>query len=734
MIKAYSHVRRKVSAGGAAWLSLAIGATAHVALAQTANSSTQNTAPALNEIIVTAQKVKQRIQDVPITLTALSGAALAKANVTTMYDLPTLVSGLLWANEGAWTTPSIRGISTTDVSIGAPSPVAIYVDGVYQPDSGATLMDLPNISSIQVLKGPQGTLYGQNAVAGAIVVNTLGPSFTPTGDVNVTGGMFGGGTSRNSGRYSASAFVSGPLIGHTLAGSFSGYYNYIDGYLTNDRNGQRAGRVDGENLRGKLLWRPADGINILATAFYVHREDGVSQANLAYGGITAASFWPPAVVARQPWHIAYTQYPSNIDTNVRGAILKATFDLGLGTLTSITGYTDNGVLVEGSTGGAYAPACIAAFSCVDYRIAEPEKTWTQEFDFASRRIGDFQFLAGLYGYRDDARAYIGYNSYSFITDTKNRTVSYAAYGEATYYITPKLSLIGGVRVTHDAVRAWGYVGLPPDLPYADKGWTAATPRVSVVYRINPVVNTYFTFNEGFKGGVASGEYAVTPPANPEKLYSYEIGLKAARSRYMANVSAFYYDYKDVQVETDIDQGAVTLEQNAATAKLYGFDFDGALKWTHDFETRLSAEYLARAEYSSFPRAVAFVPPLGPFGLATDFSYNASGTRLLDAPLWTGTLSGTYTKDFAPGVVQATASVYWASSYRWTYTGSIQTPGYYLLNAQLVFSPSSSNFRYTLYGKNLANKAYIDGATPIAVSTQAFYGAPREIGITVGYSW
>ena len=184
MIKMYPHARWKISAASAAWLSFVIGASAQVAVAQQTDSNGQNGQQALNEIIVTAQKVKQNLQDVPITIAAVSGSDLAKANVTTMYDLPTLVSGLVWANEGAWVTPSIRGISTTDTSDGAPSPVAIYVDGVYQPASSATLMDLPDIASIQVLKGPQGTLYGQNAVAGAIVVETRGPTFTPTGSVN----------------------------------------------------------------------------------------------------------------------------------------------------------------------------------------------------------------------------------------------------------------------------------------------------------------------------------------------------------------------------------------------------------------------------------------------------------------------------------------------------------------------------------------------------------------------
>lgn len=738
MIRGYPHGSRKVPAGSTACLILALSAAVHLSPVHAADSSPQSGAQssvqALNEIVVTAQKYKQRLQDVPISITAISGSALAQANVTTTYDLPTLVSGLLWSNEGAWATPSIRGISTTDASDGAPSPVAIYVDGVYEPDESGTLMDLPDISSIQVLKGPQGTLYGQNAVAGAIVVNTLGPSFTPTGRVDLTGGLIGGGSSRDSGHYGASAFVSGPLVGNTLAGSLSAYYDKIGGYLINDLNGQSAGRIDADNIRGKLLWKPADGVSILATAYYIHREDGVAETGFPYNDMTAAALYPGAVVPTKPWHIAYDGPPPNVATNARGASLNASFDLGLGTLTSITGYTNYGVLVDASSGDAYSPGCIAVFSCVEAAVSEPDTTWSQEFDFASRQIGRFRFVTGLYGFYDDALAYITYNHLTFITDTLVKTTSYAAFGEVTYDVTSNLSFTGGLRVTHDSIRASGYLGLPPALPYADKGWTAATPRASLVYKFNPVVNTYFTYSEGFKGGVASGEYTVAPPANPEKLYSYELGVKAAQSRYMVDLAAYYYDYKDLQVETLVNQGTVTEPQNAADAKLYGIDFDGTFRWSDAFETRLDTTYLAHAEYSSFPHAITYIPPLGPFGLVTDNDYDATGTRMLDAPLWTGTLSGTYTKMITAGVLRATGSVYYASSYRWDYTGRIQTPGYYLLNAQFTFSPQSSNFRYTLYGKNLANKVYIDGVTPSAANSQAFFAQPREIGVKIDYSW
>jgi len=748
MMKGYRRVSWKLLPGNAAWLFFVIGASGHFAparagdssaetaasSAQNADSSTQSSETALSQVVVTAQRFEQRAQDVPITIAALSGADLTRQNVMTTYDLPSVVSGLVWSNEGAWVMPSLRGVSTNVAAIGGSSPIAIYLDGVYLPMEAGSLVDLPDVSRIEVLKGPQGTLFGRNATGGAISVYTLDPSFTPTGTVNVSAGLLGGGSSRNSGRYNLSGFVSGPLVGDTLAGSISAYADHIDGYLTNDVNGQRAGRVDAQLVRGKLLWKPADGANIIATAYYSHREDGVAMAGYPFDGLTAASFYPGAIVPTQPWHYAYDGSTPNVLSDQRGGSLKGTFDLGLGTLTSITGYADYDILALGTSHAAYSPACVAVFACVVANIPMHHEAWSQEFDFASKQIGRVQFVAGLYGFYWDAREHDGYNNGVFTDTTEIKDKSYAAFGQATYSATDNLSIIAGVRVTRDTLNAKGSYSGAPLLPYADKSWTSTTPRASLVYRLNPVFNTYFTYSAGFKAGVVSGQYTIAPPANPEKLSAFEVGVKADQPRYLLNLAAFYYDYRDLQVETLIDQGVITVPQNAARAEVTGLDFEGALKWTDAFQTRLTTTYLARAEYSSFPNAIAYVPPLGPFGLVTDGNYDATGTRMLVAPLWTGTLSATYTRVLTAGVLEGTASLYYSSAYRWVYTGAVQTAGYNLLNARLTFSPASSRFRYSLYGKNLTNKAYIDGVTPNPTAAVSFFGHPREVGVAVQYSF
>lgn len=722
-------------------LSMAAGLLAFVsatpfAFGQQNPTDSQNSAAALDEIVVTAQKRKQRLQDVPLSVTELSTADLARANVTTMTSLPSLISGLVWSQQGAWVEPSLRGVYTSVAAVGAPSPIAIYLDGVYQPMQAGTLMDLPDVSRIETLKGPQGTLFGRNATGGAISIYTLDPSFTPTGKFDVTAGMIGGGTSRDSGHYNASGFLSGPLIGDTLAGSLSAYYDDTDGYLTNDLSNSRAGRIDTQVVRGKLLWKPADGVNVLATAYYSHRLDGVSEAGFPYGGQTSAAAYPGSIIPTQPWHIAYDGPAPDVETDTRGASLKATFDLDAGTLTSITGYSNYGVTIYTTGHAAYSPACVAVLGCIYAYLYTPEQAWSQEFDFASHAIGRFRYVAGVFAFHDQAREHDSYNDSLITDDSRVDNTSYAVFGEGTYDFTDRLSGILGLRVTRETLTADGSYSGAALAQYADKGWTSTTPRASLTYKITPNVNTYFTYSQGFKAGIVSGQANAAPPANPEKISSYELGIKAAQARYLLDAAAFYYDYSDLQVEVikDLQSAIVTVPQNAAQAQILGLDLDGAVKWTDEFETRLDTTYLARARYSSFPNAIAFIPPLGPYGLVTDNDYDATDTRMLVAPLWTGTLSGTYTKTLTPGVLEASASLYYSSSYRWEYTGRVQTPSYDLVNARLSFSPRNSNFRYTLYGKNLTNRVYISGVTPSAETAVAFFGQPREVGLTIDYSF
>jgi iron complex outermembrane receptor protein len=191
----------------------------------------------------------------------------------------------------------------------------------------------------------------------------------------------------------------------------------------------------------------------------------------------------------------------------------------------------------------------------------------------------------------------------FTDDTTIRNTSYAAFAEGTVDVTNQFSAVAGVRVNHDSLKAKGSYFGAPQTTYADKGWTSTTPRVSLIYKVNPTVNTYFTYSQGFKAGVVSGQANPAPPANPEKITSYEVGLKAAQERYSFNVAAFYYDYSDLQAEV-FNTELATVPLNAAKARIYGIDLDSAVKLTHELQLRLVTTYLPKAEYTSFPNAMS----------------------------------------------------------------------------------------------------------------------------------
>jgi iron complex outermembrane recepter protein len=716
---------------------------AHIAYAQAPAASESNTPPAaaqdnngtaLDAIIVTAQKRSERLQDVPVTISALSGADLKRDNIETARDLPSVVSGLVWSNQGAWIEPNIRGVYTNVAAIGSGSPIAIYLDGIYQPSQSGTIFSLPDVSQVEVLKGPQGTLFGRNATGGAIVINTKDPSFTPTGSFDVSAGAYAGSNVQTAGHYNVQGFISGPLVSDTVAGSLSASYDTTDGYMTDDVTGDRAGKIQSSVIRGKLLFKISDSAQIVATAFYSQHQDLTAESAIPQGGVTAATAYPGSILpSSQPWHFTYDGETPGVYQEVRGASVKATFDLDAGTLTSLTGFTNTGVRNAIDIAAAYAPACVTAFVCIDGLVQPRDQSVSQEFDFASKKMGSFSYVAGAFALYDNAREHDSYNLGLFSDDTVIATHAGAIFAEGTYEVTDQFSTIAGVRVSRDSLHAEGRDYTAAFAVYGDKSWDSVTPRASLVYKFNSTLNGYFTYSQGFKAGVVSGQIPATPtpPASPEKISAYEVGLKAATDRYSANLAAFYYDYKDLQVEVFND--LVTTPENAATAEIYGLDFDGAVKLTDTFQLRAVGSWLPTAKYKSFPHAIAFVPGAGG-GLVTDNDYDASGSRMLTTPVFTGTISGTYGRDYAWGRFEATGSIYHSAGYSWEYTDSVTTSPYSLLNANITFAPNADRFKYTLYGKNLANKAYIQGSLPTAEANAVFWAQPREIGVTVGYSF
>jgi len=215
------------------------------------------------EIIVTAQRRAERLIDVPISISALSGNALEQAGIRSTEDLTAVIPGLNFATNGAFAQPTVRGIGTTVTSAGNDANVAIYIDGVYQPNQIANFSDLVDLEQVEVLKGPQGTLFGRNATGGAIRVTTKRPSFTPEARLTASYGRFDD--------VRLTAFGTAPLSDE-IAVSFAFLYGDDQGYVRNIGTGNRVADSNAMSIRGKILLQPTDGLEFILTASRTERS------------------------------------------------------------------------------------------------------------------------------------------------------------------------------------------------------------------------------------------------------------------------------------------------------------------------------------------------------------------------------------------------------------------------------------------------------------------------------
>jgi iron complex outermembrane receptor protein len=722
-------------------------APAPIAAASTPAQAGSVDESAIGDIVVTAQRRSESVRKVPITMVAQTGAELARSGITNMRDLSLAVPGLNFTSQGPFAEPNIRGVHTTITAAGSDSPIAIYLDGLYQPNQQGNLFDLPDIERIEVLKGPQGTLFGRNATGGAISVTTRSPSFKPEGDFTVSDGLYVGDNVKTSNHLTAKGYVSGPLS-DKFAASIASFYENIDGYLTNDLTGKRAGSVDSYVVRAKLRYEPVPEVRFLLSGYAGHRDDRAGNSMRSLNGVTVAALYPGAILSQKSWHVAGELANSEglSKTKSRGGSLKAEFDIGeAGTLTSLTGYSFVDGLVYSDVDGAYAPSCVAAFACITPYIVRygPSKTWQQELTFASRDFGDLSFVGGLFLYRDDSDIGSEVNNTlvngkptspgaPFFTQANVKTKAVAGFGEATWNVTPSLHLIGGLRYSWESKRGSGSILGGTEFEFGGHpSWDSWTPRLSLRYDVSSSTNIYATYSKGFKSGVLESVNLSNDVANPETLQAYEVGVKYGSPAASLNMAAFYYDYKNLQVQFYLGLGTVL--GNASSAKIYGFDIDGTVRIADGLSLRAAGSWLPHAKFGTFPGGVAFDFPLTAAGLQ-QIRYDASGDRLLKSPKFTGNLTLNYNGELAGGAADANATLYYSSSYRWNLTSRVKTDAYATLNMQVGYTPAGSRFRFGLYGRNLTNKAYITATTLSNEGDSAAYAPPREIGLSVGYKF
>jgi iron complex outermembrane receptor protein len=718
-----------------------------------AQSSSETSAQAaetgLGDIVVTAQRRSERLRDVPISIIAQSQDDLIEQGVVKTSDLTVAVPGLTMSTSGAWGLPALRGVQTSISTAGADNPIALYLDGIYRPNQVTNVFELADVERIEVLKGPQGTLFGRNATGGAIVIHTIKPSFDSIkGKISVTDGLYFGSGVKTSNEIGVKGFINIPL-GETLAFGASGYYIRNAGYYTNDLTGGRFGRARSFAARGKLYFEPSDKANFLISVMYGETSDDNRQTHLPHGP-NIASLFPDAVIPSKPWHTAGEMGGgTHITADDFVASFTGEIELGsAGSLKALTAYSRVHPIVFGDVDSAYSPLCVAAFACITPYAATygPQKTFQQELTFTSQKFGMFSFIAGAFYYNDRHYAVNNINmaigpapDYEidpegpgiFINRHNVKTKAYAGFGEMNVDFTDKLRLIAGMRYSWEKKVGVGAFFNAPQTEFSRGSWGSWTPRVSLVYAVDPSTNLYATYSKGFKSGILPAAVLGPIPLNPETLTSYEVGIKIGNRAISAEASFFYYDYKDIQIQ--FFDGIGNVFANAANSEIYGMDANVVTLLTNELKLRVGGSWMPRAKYVNFPGAVAYDVPLTPTGI-TQYVVDASGRRMLRAPKLTATATLSYSADIAWGKLDASGTVYYSSAYDYDVRSVVRTKSYAILNGRIALTPVNSRFQFSIFGRNLTNKAYIDGEISSNEGNTVHIAPPRQVGIGIDYAF
>jgi iron complex outermembrane receptor protein len=694
------------------------------------NDQDSNSNSTLEEVLVTAQKRSERLLDVPMSLTALSEAQLRSAAISSSLELGQVVPGLLLTNIGTGLTPAIRGVSSSGTSVGDAANVAIYVDDVEMGDTLAGYFDLPDIERIEVLKGPQGTLFGRNATGGAIRMVTRAPQFEREGKINVDYG-FAWKEKR------LSAFFTGP-INDTVAYSFSAAVKEGDGYIigSGPNEGLRFGGPDNFIYRGKLLFKPSDTFQMTIAAD-TSRMDNDAAATPAAKGQNPFPF--PGVVPNTAGFYAGGTTPMQL-VESDNVILDATWNLSNDlTMRSITGYRKHLLTYQVDIDRTSGPF-------VGFDLNARQKNFSQEFNLFGPSDADVTWMAGAYYYSSDAgndyfRVYLGdapagllYTAFATDMDAS----SFAGFADVTWHLSEQLNITLGARYTQETKEyRWRDVYLLTGAPLLSatnkKTWNSPTFRAVARYDLSDDSNVYASLSNGFKSGVFNALAKATNPVEPEEIDALELGLKRRLSNGMTVAAAVYaYNYDQLQVQAQSLQGGALILtlSNAASAEIRGVEFsiDGNL--TDHLSFSAGANWMPTAEYTDYKTAQVTVPITGsePIIGQQIVPYDASGSRLIKAPDWLVNLRLTYATQVKGGEFAATINEGYSSKFNWQPGDLTFSPSRSMINARLSWTDPTGRYTYSWWGTNLADESYSTYTSPNTRGDTQVFAPQRLIGI------
>lgn len=711
--------------------------------AQASPQSASDTSGRVQDIVVTAQRREESLQRVPIAISTVSGAALENTGVLKIEQLAAATPGLVLVQSRNSLTPYIRGIGTQNGAPGDEGSVGIYVDGVLMPSTGANTFSLNNIKRIEVLKGPQGTLFGRNTTAGVVNVITKDPSHRTSVDASIGYSSY---DTMTANAYATTGLGEGVATDIALFVQDQGR-----GWGRNITRGNDVDFDDSFAVRSKTLFDFSGNFSLtLAGDYSWSRSDlgnsrGLLPGTAAVGGFLASNLG------------SFYNTAGNLGVDVNrteiyggSAVIRA--DLSWATLTSTTAYRHYRVETEYDQDGTP----LAAAQSFPF---ESTRAIQQEF-LLNGTAGKLDWTAGLFYFNSNAgwdpitlQSALSAGTNSVIQDVM-RTRSYAGFAQGTYHFGNGTSLTLGGRYTLDKRTIEGTQVAGPGntlavgtlinstarLPTSqtNREFDAFTYRAALDHQFTDSVLGYASATRGFKSGVFSTTAPFAPAVNPETVLAYELGVKSDLfdRRLRVNVAAFYNDYKNIQLNSVQVVGTTlaTVLLNAAAGRVKGVELEVSAVPDVGFGHLVISGGLTAldAKYRSFPNAqILTARPLTVGGNIQTFG-DATGNRLIQAPRIVSSLSVDYTLPIGGREINLNGLWSHNSGFFFDPQNRFAQPAYDLINAQVGLK-LSEQVRVRAFVRNMLDEKYYTGVSGSTLAVLYGPGAPRTFGAAVDFS-
>ena len=702
----------------------------------------------VQDIIVTAQRRTQNLQTVPAAVTALSPEVLTERNVASTQDLMRVTPGLqvstLTGGTGSASASFfLRGMGQQRAANGAEPAVGIYVDDIYYPTLQGANFDIVDLAGVEVLRGPQGTLFGRNTIGGAIRYITARPGEDFAASVSGTLGSYN--------RRDLTGFANVPL-GDKAAIRFTAGHLERDGFVRRQSGGPNAGASTLNLGRVALRADPASNFSVDITAQYQESElDGFGYVTLGPIVFPPSSLLAPYNLTpagrlnpldnRYAAQCGFCQAGSNAGESSRNNTFNGSVILSWDissdlTLKSLTGYTK--LIAKAVIDYDGTPLNL-------YQANQNNETeaLSQELQLNAKLFDDrLNVVGGLFYYEDEYRynfdlAFEGFGTFfnparfsangtSPATPQRRNTKSYAAYADATFALTDQLTFILGGRYSEDHKTAQANINNTGVFSTNTATFDSATGRIGLKYQAASNAMVYATVSTGFRAGGFNYAAAIRRfvPFQPENSRSYEVGgrFDLFDRHLRLNPTFFYNDWKNIQVQSVVPDAATGINivslDNAAKAHTYGFELETTLALNRNFEV-YGTLALLRARYDSIGTAT---------GITVD-------TEFQRAPEVTYSLGATFRQDVSG--FGAVANVNWSwqgSQYSTpTLTDRLFLPSYGVLGARLQVTDPSKRFTLAVFGTNLTNEVYYVGGVGYSYNVginRYDVGRAREFGVNL----